>query len=171
MQDFRAVYKVVSDRIEREYCTSVSVGDVKDPNTGEFDGQEIWIDYNLDDEVALYVLVHLFGHTVQWNIDAELRKLGLDVSRTKTPEQLERIFRYEKQATRYGVTLLRECGIADMDQWISNWFGTDWRWLEHLYRTGEVLGHRDTWTGCDECLEPLEIPDFTPTKYEMRQAF
>ena len=41
-----------------------ALGDVLDPNTGDFDGMSIKVDYDQDLETALFVLIHLFGHTV-----------------------------------------------------------------------------------------------------------
>jgi hypothetical protein len=62
--DFQDAYNRVALRIDKRYGIPVSISDVIDPNTGDFDGASIKVDYDQELEVALFVLVHLFGHTV-----------------------------------------------------------------------------------------------------------
>ena len=63
--------------IEDRWQIPVRIRDVPDPFTGDLDGAEIRIDFDLDTEDALFILVHLFGHTVQWNVSAEARAIAL----------------------------------------------------------------------------------------------
>jgi len=42
--------------------------DVPDPLTGDLNGAEIYIDYAVTAERRLFLLAHLFGHTVQWDV-------------------------------------------------------------------------------------------------------
>src|SRR5205823_4886148 len=102
MVDFRAVFRALVERIERGYSLKVKVGPVTGSYTGQFDGQEIWVDLDKDPEEAVFILVHLFGHTVQWNLDEKLRLLGLAVSGVKE-EDLPRIYQYERQASQLGL--------------------------------------------------------------------
>ena len=53
------------------------ITNVPEPFTGDLDGSTILVDYDLDAEEALFILVHLFGHTVQWNVSPADRELGL----------------------------------------------------------------------------------------------
>ena len=62
--DYQDAFNRVELLIESRYQIGVSISDVLDPNTGDFDGTQIKIDYDQDLETALFVLVHLFGHTV-----------------------------------------------------------------------------------------------------------
>jgi hypothetical protein len=64
LTDFQEAFNRVELLIEKRYGIPVSISDVLDPNTGDFDGSCIKVDYDQDLEVALFVLVHLFGHTV-----------------------------------------------------------------------------------------------------------
>lgn len=172
MTDFKEAYDRVERRIEDRYGIPVSISDVVDPNTGDFDGTRIQVDYNQDLESALFVLVHLFGHTVQWNISAEYRELGADLSIGKSDEQLARIKEYEKNATRYSLQLLHEVGVRDLDRWVSDWWHADYQYLERYYRTGEKLEFRSLLRpGEGELLVPLAIPEFTPTKWISRWSF
>jgi len=63
--DFRTVFHNLVERIERVYGLKVNIGPVAGSYTGQFDGKEIWVDLNKDTEEAVFILVHLFGHTVQ----------------------------------------------------------------------------------------------------------
>ena len=74
--DHRAVFNQLVPVVERRYGVEVTIADVVDPNTGDFDGQRILLDYEQDLEVAVFVLVHLFGHTVQWNVSEKWRNLA-----------------------------------------------------------------------------------------------
>src|SRR5215831_11008998 len=75
--DFRTVFSKLVARIEKAWRLKVNAGPVTGSYTGQFDGKEIWVDLEKDPEEAVFILVHLFGHTVQWNKDEKLRVLGL----------------------------------------------------------------------------------------------
>jgi hypothetical protein len=169
--DFQTAYNLIVPVIEKKYGVEVMISDVVDPNTGDFDGQTILIDYNQDLEVALFVLVHLFGHTVQWNISDEYRALGLNVAVGKTPEEMAAITEYEQGATRMGIALLHEAGVTDMDGWASDWWRADFEYLLHFYKTGEKKDVRSLLKRGGESLAPLPIPAFTPHKFASRWSF
>lgn len=175
MTSFKDAYTAADKYVEERYGIVSTISDVIDPNTGDFDGTKIVVDYQLDAEQSLFVLLHLFGHTVQWCIDDELRKLGLQTIDHATPEQLIQVEKYEKDASRYGLQILHECGIYDMDRWMSDWWYADWCWLKHFYTTGEKLSQLDVakWIKPGEAglLEPLAIPVFSPKTFESRWAF
>ena len=63
--DFRQVFRALVQHIEHYYSLKVNVGPVTGSYTGQFDGKEIWVDLDKDPEEAVFILVHLFGHTVQ----------------------------------------------------------------------------------------------------------
>lgn len=172
LTDFKEAYDRAERRVEDRYAIPVSISDVVGPNTGDFDGTRIQVDYNQELESALFVLVHLFGHTVQWNLSAEYRELGADLSIGKSDEQLLRIYDYEQNATRYSLQLLHDVGIDDLDRWVSDWWHADFKYLAHYYRTGEKLEFRALLRPDEgELLTPLAIPEFTPTKWISRWSF
>ena len=120
----------------------VVISDVLDPNTGDFDGVTIKIDYDQELDLAFYILLHLFGHSVQWNLSKRYRDLGQDQSIPKPPEVMEEIYHYERDATRFALALCRDAQlqpIAEIDQWVSDWFAADYAFLERFYTTGERL--------------------------------
>jgi hypothetical protein len=169
--DYRDVYNRVVPIVERKYGVEVTISDVVDPNTGDFDGKQILIDYDQDLEVALFVLVHLFGHTVQWNTSEAQRELGLSVATGKTPEEMAAIHEYEQGATRLGIALLHEAGVRDMDGWASDWWRADYAYLLHFYETGEKFDVRGLVERGGEPLAPLPIPRFTPQRFASRWSF
>jgi hypothetical protein len=169
--DYQAVYNRVVPIVEGRYGVEVTISDVVDPNTGDFDGQRILIDYDQDLEVAVFVLVHLFGHTVQWNVSERYRALGLNTPTPTTPEEMAAITEYEEGATRLGIALLHEADVVDMDGWASDWWRADFDYLVHFYRTGEKLDVRTLLKRGGEALSAAPIPHFTPRRFASRWSF
>jgi hypothetical protein len=153
------------------YGIRVYIGDVKDPNTGIFDGSEIGVDWANDLDMSLFVLVHLFGHTVQWNTVPAYRTIDQRAKPGAPPEVIDEARVYEMNASRFGLELMHKAGIDDRDQWISDWWGSDWKYLSTYYATGTL----PPWSECRATgfprLEPLPIPEFTPRRYYTRFAF
>jgi len=165
----RTVFNQVEKLIEDRYGIPVRIGDVCDPFTGDLDGEQIQIDHNIDAEEALFILVHLFGHTVQWNLSERGRTLGVQSPDAKiSDERLDELYEYEREAAELSLTLFHEAGIYDLDGWVSDFFHCDWAYLAHFYRTGEKLPFRDFWKNSSERLSPTPIPRFTPTRWRTR---
>jgi hypothetical protein len=163
-------FRRVRDRVEA-YGVRVYIGDVVDPNTGTFDGAEIGIDWANDLELSLFVLAHLFGHTVQWNTVPAYRTIDTRVRPGAAPEVIEEARVYEQNASRLGLQLLHEAGVTDRDQWISDWWASDWKYLSTYYATGKL----PEWNSCrsvgHERIVPMPIPPFTPRRIYSRYAF
>jgi hypothetical protein len=172
--DFQTAYNRVQDYIEARWRIPVVISDVIDPNTGDFDGTEIHVDWDMDPEMALFIVLHLFGHTVQWNVSSDLRALGIESAGRLPdldPARLARIRDYERDASRYSLQLLHEAGIDDLDEWLAGWVEADWRYLERFYRTGERGDFRGFFGPVVEPLTPLAIPAFTPQRWVSRWSF
>jgi hypothetical protein len=157
-------------RVE-SFGVRVYIGDVADPNTGTFDGAEIGIDYANDLEMSLFVLVHLFGHTVQWATVPAYRTIDARVRPGAPPEVIEEARVYEQNASRYGLALLHAANIYDRDQWISDWWVSDWKYLSTYYATGKLPIWSDCRSTGHPLIEPLAIPEFTPRRFYTRYAF
>jgi hypothetical protein len=171
----RAAFNAVHDLLEARYGIPVKIADVLDPNTGDFNGVEIAVDHDQEVDVALFVLAHLFGHTVQWNVSEELRQLGIEASSLDagpSPGRLEAIRLYEREASEYALTLFHEAGVDDLDAWLSGWAEADWRYLSAAY-AGEALpgDFRAFLVSGAPLLAPRPIPPFTPTRWVSRYAF
>lgn len=177
--DFQGIFNQIERHIEGRYGIPVMISDVLDPNTGDLDGACIKVDYDQELDAALFVLIHLFGHTVQWNNSDEYRQLGLDSQPGKSEEELARVFVYERDATRYSLQLLHDIGVHSLDRWVTEWWYADWRYLEHFYRTGEKLDFRSLLVPDQspedpeykETLTPLPIPHFVPQRWISRWSF
>ena len=61
----REVFNLIEPLIERRWGIPVSVTDIPNPFTGDLDGERILVEHDLDVEDAVFILIHLFGHTVQ----------------------------------------------------------------------------------------------------------
>ena len=167
---FREAFNRVEAYVERRYGLPVVITDVPDPFTGDLDGSSILVDYDLDPEEALFILVHLFGHTVQWNVSPEDRALGLLEVRNADDALLAALERYERDAARYSLQLFHEAGVRDLDQWLADFAACDIAYLLHFYRTGETRPFKSFWRDGAEPLTPLAIPDFHPTRWVTRSG-
>ena len=166
---FRAVFPLVERLVEERWGIPVRVRDVAHPFTGDLDGAEILVDYDLEPEDALFILVHLFGHTVQWNTDADARAIGTHTG-PWDEDALRRVRTYEQDACRYSMQLFHDAGVFDLDQWLSDFATCDYRYLDHFYRTGEKRPFRSFWSDGTPCLTPLPIPAFSPTRWLSRDG-
>ena len=167
---FREVFNCLERVIEERYGLPVVITDVTDPVTGDLDGAQILVDYDLDAEEALFILVHLFGHTVQWNVSPKDRELGLLEVKNPSEELLSQLARYEQDAARYSLQLFHEADVRDLDQSLSNFAACDIAYLMHFYRTGEKRPFRSFWADPAPALAPLAIPPFSPTKWIARSG-
>ncbi len=166
----KSVFRRARDRVE-SYGVRVYIGDILDPNTGTFDGSEIGIDWANDAETSLFVLVHLFGHTVQWNTVPAYRTIDARAVPGAPPEVIEEARIYEQSASRLGISLLHQAGVTDRDQWISDWWASDWHYLSSYYRTGKLPDWQSCRISGQARLSPLPIPHFVPARYPPRYAF
>jgi len=164
----QAVFNRVERMIEDRWGVPVHIQDVPNPFTGDLDGEQILVDYDLEVEEALFILVHLFGHTVQWNLSAHAREIGLARPGTWTDEMLAEVEAYEHEACRYSLQLLHEAGVTDLDQWVSDFSACDCAYLLHFYKTGEKRPFLTFWTDGTPLLAPLAIPAFQPTRWVSR---
>lgn len=169
--EFKKVAVLATNHIERTYGLRVVWRDLPDGVTGDLDGEEIVLDTENDPETELYVLLHLFGHTTQWNTDPALRRLGYERPIHASPEKMQQIHEYEQCASRIGLTLLNEIGHGELREWLSRFFEADWSFLQVLYTSGEHTPMEVQWDCPCELLAPLPVPAFVPHVFEHRQAF
>src|SRR5215470_19235849 len=94
----REVFNTLEPYIERRYGVPVIIDDVPDPFTGDLDGSEIHVDYANEIENAVFIIAHLFGHTVQWNLSEYARRIGYEVPEDPSDEKLDELERYEHEA-------------------------------------------------------------------------
>jgi hypothetical protein len=162
------VFNRLERLIEDRWSIPVHIQDVPNPFTGDLDGEQIMIDYDVEIEDAVFILIHLFGHTVQWNLSAERRAVAFLTPATWTDDQLRAAMDYEAEACRYSLQLLHEAGIHDLDQWISDFAACDGQYLTHFYKTGEKRPFRSFWRDGTPRMAALGIPEFRPTQWVSR---
>ncbi len=164
----RTVFNVLERHVEERYGVPIRIRDVPTPFTGDLDGAEIHVDYDEDLESALFIVAHLFGHTVQWNTDAAARELGDRLYPNPDDALLRRLQDYEHEACRYSMSLFHEAGVTDCDQWLSDYSTCDFAYLVHFYRTGEKPPFKQFWRAGSPLLTPKPIPPFRPTRWVSR---
>lgn len=132
---------------------------------GDLDGKRIWIASALEDEEELFNVIHLLGHSIQWNLSKELRALGSVLHENPDDQLLRKLQEYEWEANCYGLKILHEIGIRDLDQWLFEKYRLDMFYLTHYYKTGDKLkaitdvslAYQFTWP-----LVEKNIPEFIP---------
>jgi hypothetical protein len=154
-----------------KYGFVVEYRDLEPPRTGIFDGRRLVIDPDVGFEMQCFLLLHLFGHSVQWvapSLEAELAPLQTTTDKDAFIEVLKS---YEYQAAGFGKQLLDEVELAELTPWYSDFVATDWRYVERFYREGELPPWEECiCTGAVQ-IEPLRIPRLAHRDVEVRYAF
>lgn len=136
---------------------------------GDLDGKTIFIGKNLSPEEKVFNLLHLAGHSIQWNVDELLRSLGSELYRNPDDALLLRLQTYEWQANCYALSVLHKAGQFTLDKWLTRKYIIDMLYLTHFYKTGEKL-KRITQVAraypFKRELESKEIPSFVPKASE-----
>lgn len=158
----------LQERIEQVYGIKVVTRDIPDPLTGDLNGLEIHIDHAVTAEQRLFLLAHLFGHTVQWNLDPGSFDLGAQYRPPVDEALFPKIIEYELEAARYGLTLFHEAGIRGMEAWFSSYTACDQAYLLHFYRAGEKGEFAAFWKDDAPVIAPKPIPPFTPKRRSFR---
>jgi hypothetical protein len=132
---------------------------------GDLDGMNIFIGSHLSAEEKLFNLLHLAGHSIQWNIDPFLRNLGSELYLNPDDALLKRLQTYEWQANCYAVSILHKANIFKLDKWLSRKYIIDMLYLTHFYKTGQKLKSITQVARAyvfNKDLEATAIPSFVP---------
>lgn len=155
----------------REWGFAIQESELAPPRTGTFDGTRIVIDPRSSLECRCFILLHLFGHSVQWVAPSLADRVAALLDSQGKPWFLETLREYEYEAARFGLRLLHDAGVRDVDGWFSDYVESDWRYVETFYREGRFA----QWSECVACSErivtPLEIPELELRQVEVRYAF
>lgn len=158
----------VQKQLEDVYKLRVVTRDIPDPLTGDLDGAEIQIDYLETPEQRFFLLAHLFGHTVQWNVNPRAFEMGQPRRPPVSEDLLPEIIDYEREAAAYALWMLHEIGIHDADQWFCDYTNCDRAYLLNYYRTGEKRDFLSFWLDDTPLIAPQPVPPFTPVKRTSR---
>lgn len=154
-----------------KYGFAIEYRDLEPPRTGIFDGLRIVIDPDVDFEMQCFVLLHLFGHSVQWVAPALAEKTALLQRTTDRTAFMGVLQAYEHEAGQYAMQLMREVGIDDLDQWFSDFVATDWRYVERFYETDAIPPWHECVVSDQPLVQPLPIPELRQRQVEVRYAF
>jgi hypothetical protein len=168
MTTFAEYCSRIQEHLERCYGVRVVTRDIPGPLTGDLDGAEIHVDCAASPEQRLFLLAHMFGHTVQWNIDARLFEIGRPQTPPVSPDLLPAIIDYEREAACYALSMLHQIGITDIDGWFCDYTACDMAYLLHYYQTGEKRDFRSFWLDGTPPIEAKPVPRFVPTKRVFR---
>jgi hypothetical protein len=145
--------------------------DLEPPRTGIFDGLAIVIDPDVGFEMQCFILLHLFGHSVQWVAPTLEHKLHALQHTTDKETFLQVLHDYEHEAARFGLSLLRAVGVNDLNSWYSDFVATDWRYVERYYREDRIPAWEECVVSGASAILPLEIPPLVHRQVEVRFAF
>jgi hypothetical protein len=145
--------------------------DLEPPRTGIFDGLSIVIDPDVDFEMQCFVLLHLFGHSVQWVAPSLAGKLDALQHTADKERFLQVLHDYEFEAAGFGLALLHAAGIRDLDAWFSDFVATDWRYVERYYRDGQIPPWEECIVTAAPRVSPTPIPPLVHRQVEVRFAF
>jgi hypothetical protein len=145
--------------------------DLEPPRTGIFDGLRIVIDPDVGLEMQCFVLLHLFGHSVQWVAPPLEHQLTALQHTSDKAGFLEVLHNYEYEAAEFGMELLRATGIGGLDQWYSDFVATDWRYVERYYREDRIPPWEECIVTGAPLIRPRSIPPLEHKRVEVRFAF
>lgn len=159
---------ILSRFIEERYSVPIVITEVPSPFRGDLDGARILVRPDLEADETLFLIAHLFGHTVQWNLSSRAREIGAFIQANPGEQRLRELEAYERDACRHSLWLLHETRIKDLDQWLADFAACDFAFLRHFYATGERRPFRSFWQDGHEALSPLPVPAFEPTRWKSR---
>lgn len=165
---FRSAGDTFARHVALRHGVLVERVEVPPPFKGDLDGRRILVGAGCDPEERLFLVAHLFGHTVQWNLSATLRRLGMTMPVNPDAALLATLDAYEHEACRYSQQALHDAGITGMDQWLADHSACDRAYLRHVYTTGVRAPFRSFWRDGTRLIEPLPIPPFTPRCFRRR---
>jgi hypothetical protein len=154
--------------LEAKYRLPVYIRDIPKPFHGDLNGAEIDIDGDTEPSERLFLILHLFGHTVQWDTSERAREIGRPLPVPVSEELLPELLAYEREAAAYAVALLHELGITDLDQWFTDIAEADLAYLTHYYKTGEKRPVTEFFRANCPVVEGKAIPPFQPKQWISR---
>ena len=175
------VGRLPADRLVKLWCTitsgvvkrgfAIEYRDLEPPRTGIFDGLKIVIDPDCDFEMQCFVLLHLFGHSVQWIAPSLAHKLDALQNTADKERFLKTLHDYEHEAAGYGLMLLNDLGLSHLRDWFSDFAATDWRYVERYYREDRIPPWHECQVHDQPIVESLSIPPIEHRQVEVRYAF
>lgn len=154
-----------------KYGFVIEYRDLEPPRTGIFDGLRITIDPDVGFEMQCFLLLHLFGHSVQWVAPSLAQTVG-ELQYSDDRARFMQVLRdYEFEAASFGMQLMHERGVTGLDQWYSDFVATDWRYVERYYETETIPPWNECIVSGCPLVQPAPIPPLALRKVDVRFAF
>src|SRR5689334_9854637 len=167
--DMVALWREVTSAVVK-YGFVIEYRDLDPPRTGIFDGLRIVIDPDVGFEMQCFLLLHLFGHSVQWVAPSLEHKLA-DLQHTTNRERFMQVLRaYELEAAGFGMQLMRQVGVSTLDHWYSDFVETDWRYVERYYQTDQPPDWKSCVVSGCPLVTPTPIPELRHHEVQVRFA-
>jgi hypothetical protein len=129
------------------------------------------IDPDIEFEMQCFILLHLFGHSVQWVAPSLEHKLDA-LQNTTSKDQFMQVLRdYEFEAAGFGLQLLHDVGIRHLDQWFSDFVTTDWCYVERYYLEDKIPPWHECIVQGAPLLKPIPCPALHLREVAVRFAF
>jgi hypothetical protein len=145
--------------------------DLEPPRTGIFDGLTIVIDPDVGLEMQCFVLLHLFGHSVQWVAPSLEHKLTALQHTSDKAGFLEVLRNYEYEAANPRGPQQFHSKFGGLDQWYSDFVATDWRYVERYYLEDRIPPWEECIVTGAPLVRPRSIPPLEHKRVEVRFAF
>jgi len=129
---------------------------------GDLDGARVYMARGLPVDEAVFLLCHLFGHTVQWHTDRNALDYASITAATFRETDAVWVEEYERKASRFGLSILLGCDARFLRAWLSEFVEADVRYLLALYRGDQNASHEQFWPDRVSVLNPIPIPAFRP---------
>jgi hypothetical protein len=150
---------------------AIEYRDLEPPRTGIFDGLRIVIDPDVGFEMQCFLLLHLFGHSVQWVAPSLEHKLE-DLQHTEDKARFMRVLHdYEYEAAGFGMQLLRQVEVSHLDRWYCDFVATDWRYVERYYETDRLPPWEECVVSDAPPIAPIPLPVLKQRQVQVRFAF
>ncbi len=160
----------VTSRIVK-FGFAIEYRDLEPPRTGIFDGLRIVLDPYVEFEMQCFVLLHLFGHSVQWVAPSLEQKLDALQHTTSKDHFMRVLHDYEFEAAQFGRQLLKEVDLEHFDQWYSDFVATDWRYVERFYLEDRIPPWHECIVHDAPRILAVPIPELQHRQVAVRFAF
>ena len=165
---FMELAERAEDYLRRNYGIPVHIRAIPKPFLGDLDGSQIDLDGDTEPAERLFLILHLFGHTVQWDTSERAREIGRPLPVPVPESLLPELIAYEQEAAGYAVSFLHELQVLDLDQWFTDIAEADLAYLLHYYRTGERKPVGDFFLEKRPLIQAIPIPTFKPARWIFR---
>jgi hypothetical protein len=164
------IWTAVSSGVVK-YGFGIEYRDLEPPRTGIFDGLKIVLDPDVGFEMQCFLLLHLFGHSVQWVAPSIEHKLDALQHTPDKAEFMTVLQAYEMEAARYALQLLHERGVTNQDRWFSDFVHTDWHYVERYYQEDRLPPWSECVVSGGALVSPQPVPELKLRQVEVRFAF